>query len=145
MERNFLEHDYSVQLAEEYAQRNDIAWDPLPPQDTVNENVSKLVQSAEKDKEFDNINDFRGLPELRVKTGGWMFKIFGHETPLYMCWIVKYSPTSNVGTAKVEGSLTKHTDGSSKTGDLCAVVYTLHHGRFIFVVKMMHLFSRDLI
>jgi hypothetical protein len=128
MKCNFLEYDYSVQLAKEFAETNSIVWDPLPKQDTVNENVSKLVQSAEKDNEFDNINDYRGLSEVRNKTGGWMFEIFGHETPLYMSWIVKYSPSSNVGTAKIEGSLTKHTDGSSKTGDLCAVVYTLHHG-----------------
>ncbi len=104
-------------------------WDPLPQQDTVNENVSKLVQSAEKGNEFDNINDYRGFPELRDKTGRWMFEIFGHEATLYMSWIVKYSPTSNVGTAKIEGSLTKHVDGSSKTEDLCAVVFTLHHGK----------------
>jgi hypothetical protein len=94
------------------------------------------VQSAENGNVFDNINDYCGLPELRDKTGGWMFKIFGHETPLYMSWIVKYSPTSNVGTAKIEGSLTTHTDGSSKTWDLCAVVYTLHHGKCNFVVEI---------
>jgi hypothetical protein len=116
-------------MARHYVEK-EIAWDAKRPEDTVNDNVSKLVFSAEKGETFDCLHEYLYLPELRDITGGWMLDMFEHECPLYMCWVVKYDSSSRVGNLKDEGSLTNHVDGNNKTGDLSAVVYTLHYGKF---------------
>ena len=124
-----MEKDKSEEMARYYATTKDIIWDANRPLDTVNgDNVSKLVFSAEKDNEFDLLENYLHLPELRSKTGQWLFDMFGHECFLYMCWVVKYD-TTNIGKVKNERSLTKHVDGGKGSEDLCAVVYTLHYGK----------------
>jgi hypothetical protein len=134
MQYDILNYDFSVDVAKEYAETEDIVWDPNTAQDTVNNTDSKLVYSGERNKEFDHLDNYRGLSELRDITSRWMCNIFGHEIPLYQGWIVRYSPTSNVDNLKIEGSLSKHVDGSSGSGDLCAVVCTYHHGKCKFEI-----------
>jgi hypothetical protein len=127
LRRDIMGKGESKEMAR-YFVETDIVWDKKRPQDTVNDNVSKLIFSAEKNKEFDLLGDYPYLPKMRDISGRWMFAMFGHDCPLYMCWVVRYDSTSNVGRLREEGSLLNHVDGSRDTNDLCAVVYTLHYG-----------------
>lgn len=126
-----LQKRLSLKLAQHYAETEDIKWDAKRPQDTTNDNVSKLVQTSEENIAFDHIDKYPYLTQLRDITASWMREMFGKETPLYQSWIVKYNSSSNVGKSIIEGSLDFHVDGSCDSGDLCAVVYTGHHGKYV--------------
>lgn len=119
----------SLNMAREFAESKSITWDPKPKNDSVNFIRHKKFFSAEKGNTFNNISEYQFLPELQQKCADWMLEIFGHETPLYLGYICHYSPENNVNDLKKTGSLLMHVDGSSVTGDLCAVVYTFHYGQ----------------
>lgn len=111
-------------LVDIYSKVNVKIWFKQLQNDTVNKTAFKAIFNSQ----VNLINRTKYMKELLAVASMWMQDIFGEPLKLVDMFIQIYTPLTNSGEEKVNRSLRHHVDGGEKTGDLVAVVYTIHGG-----------------
>ena len=104
---------------------NKLKWTTKDPDDNVNPTLFYYVVKDRKN----NIHKFEYLNDLKKETEVRLHKTLGQtKFRLWQCFIQKYSNDMSNGNKRSCGALMKHLDGDERSGDIAAVVYTLHLG-----------------